>query len=88
MFEGPHMVHLNGVFVHPGRDNDYTLFHAEGDFINIHWWNPAVELMAKTTEEVTISVVRLDTGERWGYSNMEGVFIDTRKRHNDEKTFR
>jgi len=84
MFNGPHMVHLNGLFVHPGRDNDYTLYHSifeESDFVNIYWWHPEVGRMAKTAEEMTISVLRLDTGERWGHSNTEGVFIDTRKQH-------
>jgi len=75
MFKGPHMVHLNGVFVHPGRDNDYTLFHSDSDLesVIIYWWNPSVR------PKDVVSVLRLDTGERWGHSAIEGVFVDTRK---------
>jgi hypothetical protein len=81
MFEGPHTVHFNGLLVHPGRNNDYTLHHSNDSYVRICWWHPEVGKMVETTEEITISVIRLDTGERWGYSNMEGVFVDTRKRH-------
>lgn len=77
MLEGPHMIHLNGIFVHPGRDNDYTFGIENGKTI-VFWWNPEIEYMVKTSEMV-VSVLRLDTGERWGISNQDGIFIDTRK---------
>lgn len=77
MFEGPHMIHFNGIFVHPGKNNDYTL-GIENDKAVIYWWNTNVEHMIKRNQGVTISILRLDTGERWGVSNLDGVFIDTR----------
>jgi hypothetical protein len=78
MLEGPHMVHFNGIFVHPGKSNDYTIGIEEDNKTVIYCWNSDIKNMMERNQEIIISILKLDTGERWGVSNLEGVFIDTR----------
>ena len=76
MLDGPNLIHLNGLMAYPGKENDYTI----SDSI-ICWWNPHVCEMINNEEELVISIIRLDTGEKWGISNKEGIFLDTRRKN-------
>lgn len=69
MVSSPHMIHLEGILMQPGKDNDYTI---EGGHIN--WWNPLAD-----RKELVVSVTRLTDGARWALSKEHGVFVDTRK---------
>lgn len=75
MVEGPHLVHFDGRLVQPGRHNDYTFHRSEDEgLVLCRWWNASVA----GARVKLVSVVRLDTGDRWAYSSEEGVYIDTR----------
>ena len=77
MIEGPHLVHLNGTLMNPGEDNDYTIgiSNKNPTAAIIYWWDPNIKHMKKN---ISISITRMDTGERWCFSNVDGVFLDTR----------
>ena len=73
--EQPHMIFRNGVLCQPGEDNDYLVDYEslqQGEVL-LCWQEPLAV-------NETMSVVRLDTGERWAWSPHGGVYVDTRKR--------
>jgi hypothetical protein len=72
--EHPHMIFRNGGLCQPGEDNDYLIDYgslSQGEVL-LCWQEPM-------GVEETMSVVRLDTGERWAWSPSVGVYVDTRK---------
>lgn len=75
MIEAPHMIHLDGALMQPGKDNDYTI--EEG---HINWWNPLA-----SDPCLVVSVTRLTDGARWAFSQEYGVFVDTRKNEHTGK---
>jgi len=74
MIDCPHLIFFHGTLLHPGKSNDYTLEIKENATI-LHLWNPDIY----GYDEKLISVVKLNNGERWAYSSIEGVYVDTRK---------
>jgi len=75
MIDGPHLVHFDGRLVQPGRHNDYTFHNSENEgMVLCRWWNTSVA----TAKIKLVSIIRMDTGDRWAFSSEEGVYIDTR----------
>ena len=72
MVNGPHQVHLDGMLMQPGIQNDYNI--NRGEQTSLSWWNES------WTEDSVISITRLDTGERWAMTKIHGVFVDTRRK--------
>jgi hypothetical protein len=77
---GPHLVFFNGLLVNPGKENDYTLGFADGEKTAIKWWNSGVTKQVELIGDFVVVVVRMDTGERFGVSYKEGIFLNTIKK--------
>ena len=73
----PHLIFVNGILMNPGQNNDYTLQLNKHEESKIIWWNPEV-INAFKRGDVHVTVIKLHNGARWGFSNKEGVFLDTR----------
>lgn len=74
MIDCPHLIFFHGTLLHPGLHNDYVL-EVKENITLLHLWNPEI----CDYKEKLISIVKLNTGERWAYSSDEGVYVDTRK---------
>jgi hypothetical protein len=76
MVSRPHMIHLNGLLVQPGKENDYTIQFIQNEYKEavIHWWVSIDDLPEKL-----VSITRLEDGARWAYSSKWGVYVDTER---------
>jgi hypothetical protein len=80
IISGPHLIFLNGLLANPGKENDYTLGPVDNGKISIKWWNPDVKREVDRIGDFVVVIVRMDTGERFGVSYKEGIFLNTIKK--------
>lgn len=74
MVDAPHQIHLGGILMQPGSDNDYIIERI-GESDAILCWNYSVA----DNPNAVVSITQLNTGERWAWTQDTGVFVDTRR---------
>jgi hypothetical protein len=64
------MVYVNGLFLQPGKDNDYTIVYNENsDFVKIKWSRHVLP-------SDLICFFHPTTGKRWSWSFECGTYVD------------
>ena len=76
MISDPHLIFVNGILVNPGKNNDYTIQKGVEES-KVVWWSPEI-IDSFGHGDIHVIVIKLNDGTRWGFSNKEGIFLDTR----------